>query len=174
MIHNYKDWLNESLPTDKYFRTCLDTVILMCLGSFSPVDGNSDPDDKITGLAISMRPDLFNSGGPDLWVNCGDFDGKIDAELEEVEAFFGASTSNKNGVNDAFKEWGMQANTIQVGEVIVSLDLSKLTFNRTNDPERMKANAEAIVKFYEETQPEGLKTLEKKLGTHLTGKEYGI
>lgn len=169
MIHNYNDWLNENLPNDKYFRTCLDTVIYLCLRSFSPVDGNPIENDRIVELAVSMNPDLFYSDSPDFWVNCGDFDGKFDAEVEEVEAYF---AKNHKLVDDEFKKYGIEVSTLQVGEVIVSLYLPYHV--RTTDPEYLRANAEFVVKFYDETQPEGLKSLERGLGSHLTGKEYGI
>ncbi len=168
----FENWLNESLPTDGYFTTCLDTVIYMCLRSFSPVDGNPIENDNITNLVVSMRPELFASDSPDFWVNCGDFDGKINAELKKVGDYYGENSSNRKEVDAAFKEYGMEVSTLHEDEVIVSI---YLPYNmRTMNPEYLNANAEAVVKFYEETQPKGLESFEKDLKNHLTANKFGL
>jgi hypothetical protein len=165
----FENWLNESLPADKYFTICLNTVIYMCLRSFSPVDGNTIDNKKIVDLAVSISPDLFTSDSPDFWVNCGDFDGKIDDELDKVSEYY---KDHHKEIDDAFKQWGIEIESLDKDEVIVSLFLPYHV--RTSEPEYLKANAEFVMRFYEELQPQGLKSLEKELGSHLTGKEYGI
>lgn len=109
---------------------------------------------------------------PDFWVNCGDFDGKHNGDLRKVEDYYNESPSNRKEVDEVFKKYGMEVSDFYPNDVVVSI---YLPYNvRTMHPDHLKANAEAVVKFYEETQPQGLESFKKELKNHVTGNKFGL
>jgi hypothetical protein len=192
-VYLFEKWLNESASTvglSKHEAHCMEVLVYYCLGAFSPVGGNCphnfiSPRDGKEQAVWFEEP--FGEEGPDLWVNCGDFDGKISSEMEALAKIWQKPTKSERARNDlplatrrieeGFAQYGMELETFVEEEIVVRLILpvphdSYREYRVSNDDH--EKNVKAVVKFYRETQPRGLKELGEKLRGTLAGKKFGI
>jgi hypothetical protein len=190
MIKNFENWLNESSGIS--FEIALDMVIYKCLGSFSK-DGGNDFDkllqqhiwNKFSKYGEDIPEGIFGADGPDLWVNCGDFNGEIPKELDMVSRAYKADSSgwphnpsSSSKIQDKFAEYGMKIQTLHSDEVIVEIILPPYTGRipefRFKDEDYREATIAALLNFYTKIQPEGLKELSQKLRIPIAGNRYGV
>ena len=186
MIKGFHDFLNEN-ESSRNFERSLDMVVYMSLGCFSPEGGNNSDWDWSSGVEVPEG--IFGPEGPDLWVNCGDFNGEIPEELAEVAGKFKHPSKLDYHRNDfdiptrrvleKFGEYGMAVVTLIDGEVIVRIKFSDtdgaLPFYQFQQRAGLKESWKQVVKFYTEIQPRGLKELEAKLGRgYIGGKRIGL
>lgn len=180
-IKNFERWLGEGLELTKLttgvdkrvMEIYMDTVVYYCLGAFSADGGNNtDYSQSFFLELVASHPELFGDNGPDLWVNCGDFGGKIREELSVVAKEYHSGTIFKWHMDKLFEKYGMAVQALRKDEVI--MELRAPYHGKTQNPQFLRMNAEAVVKFYTETQPQGLKELGEKLRTHFNAKDYGL
>ena len=159
MIKNYSNWLNESLDNSTHRAT--EIVALYCLEGLSPTGGNNP------GYKYWKRSShLFDNDGPDLWLNCGDFGGKIDHELEIVSRAFHKTPRE---VLDIFKNYKLVPSDISPDETIF-----EIKFGAPVDFWEIPDRAPAIARYYEKELPEMIRELREKHRTVLTGKKFGL
>jgi hypothetical protein len=173
MIKGFQDFLNES-ENQRALERALDMVIYHSLGAFSPDGGNMFSFDSYSFSTDDFKAydPIFGDNGPDTWVNCGDFNGEINNPLQIVVDHYRHSAGAKI-VKDAFKKYGMIIQELDPEEVILELDLPY--HQKTTNSGYKKDNVEAVVKFYKETQPNGLKELKAKLGRgYIEGTKIGL
>lgn len=173
MIKGFQDFLNES-ENQRTLERALDMVIYYSLGAFSPVGGNMFANDgSYSADDFEAYDPIFGDGdGPDTWMNCGDFNREINNPLQIVVDHYRHSVGAKI-VNEAFRKYGMIIHKLDPEEVILDLDLPY--HQETMNSEYKRGNVEAVVKFYKETQPNGLKELKAKLGRgYIEGTRIGL
>lgn len=173
MIKGFQDFLNES-ENQRTLERALDMVIYHGLGAFSPDGGNmfSLGSYHYSTDDFKAYDPIFGDNGPDIWVNCGDFNGEINNPLQIVVDHYRQSAGAKI-VKDAFKKHGMIIQELDPEEVILELDLPY--HEKTQNSAYKRGNMEAVVKFYKETQPNGLKELKAKLGRgYIEGTKIGL
>lgn len=174
MIKYYKEWLNESSSS---FDRSLDMLVYKCLKSFSPEGGNC------SGFDSAKVPEgIFGPWGPDIWVNCGDFDGEIKEELDELSRIYKNPSKRDYLMNDfdlgtrkiieRFDHYGMCIETLIDDEVVVRL--GGLSYYRNRQLETTAEYWKSVVKFYTHTQQNGIKELEHKLRHVITGKQFNV
>ena len=185
MIKRFQDFLNENEST-KNFERALDMVVYMSLGYFSPNGGNCLSEWVSSG---KIPDEIFGPAGPDLWIDCGDFGGKIPEELEMVAENFNHPSKRDYLTNDfdlhtrkvieRFEKYGLIVETLIDNQVKVRVLLpdtnGALPFYQYHQRASLPESWKAIVKFYTEIQPKGLKELENRIGKgYLGGKKIGL
>jgi len=179
MISDFDRWLNESRSI--VFDNALDTIIYYTLQCFSPDGGNIEASvfDQLLKLPASElpNPEIFKPDGPDIWVNCGDFNGRLTNELLIVAKHFYTVPRSKfhEEIVSRFSDHGMKIQSMIEDEVVVSINFSKDPgFGFSYDKVIVTSQLHEIVKFYFHTRPESLKVLKVKLKIPLTAKKFGI
>jgi len=174
MIKGFQDFLNES-ENQRALERALDMVIYYSLEAFSPDGGNMfSLDGYYSTDDFKSHDPIFGDNGPDTWVNCGDFNGEINNPLQIVVDHYRHSVLGaKKIVKDAFRKYGMIIQELDPEEVILELNLPY--HEKTQNSAYKRGNMEAVVKFYKETQPNGLKELKAKLGRgYIEGTRIGL
>jgi hypothetical protein len=127
-------------------QTAIEVVLYYCLESFLPDGGNNNYGG--------------DQNGPDLWVNCGDFNRQIDHEIEKVSKRYHA-TLDKNEVDEIFANHGLHIEKISPDETIVHL---------------IKGDKRSVTEFYTVIRPKSLKELKDKIDQpHVVAKrKFGL